>query len=149
MTDARFVGAWSLKSYEAICSDGRILKPYGDAPYGKIIYDPDGNLGVFLMSSGRDKFQSDNPARSTPEEAKGAMDKMMAYSGTSQVDNEQGIVTHQLEASSFPNWENTDQVRIFTFDGNQLKLESRPTQSRDVTWTLSLLWEKIESKDRS
>lgn len=145
MTDKRFIGGWSLKSYEAICSDGRIMQPYGDRPYGKIIYDADGNLGVLLMDSGRPKFESDNPARSTPDEAKAAMDKMMAYCGTYEVHDEQQIVTHQLEASSFPNWENTDQIRKFTFSGNELKLESLPTQSRDVTWTLSLLWEKIGS----
>lgn len=145
MTDS--LGAWSLKSYEAICSDGRVLKPYGDAPYGKIIYGAEGSLGVLLMSSNRDKFASDNPARSTPEEAKAAMDKMMAYCGTYVVDDVKKTVTHQLEASSFPNWENTDQVRIFTFDGEQLKLESLPTQSGDVTWTLSLLWEKIPPRN--
>ncbi|MDA0770205.1 MAG: lipocalin-like domain-containing protein [Chloroflexi bacterium] len=148
MTDERFIGGWSLKSYEAICSDGRVTQPYGDAPYGKIIYDADGNLGVLLTASDREKFASDNPARSTPDEAKGAMDKMMAYCGTYAIDNEKQIVTHQLEASSFPNWENSDQVRIFTFDGNQLKLESLPTQFRDVTWTLSLVWERIEPQKR-
>jgi hypothetical protein len=145
MTDKRFIGGWNLKSYVAICSDGRVLQPYGDQPYGKIIYDADGNLGVFLMASNRDKFESDNPSRSTPDESKVAMDKMMAYCGTYTIDEEQHIVTHQLEASSFPNWENTDQIRKFSFDGNELKLESLPTQSRDVTWTLSLLWEKIVS----
>ena len=143
MIDERFFGAWSLKSYEAKCSDGRVLQPFGDSPYGKIIYDSEGNLGVLLMSGDREKFASDNPARSTPEEAKEAMDKMMAYCGTYAIDDEQQIVTHQLEASSFPNWENTDQVRKFTFDGSQLLLESLPTQSRDVTWTLFLLWERI------
>ena len=65
MTDKRFIGGWNLKSYEAICSDGRVLQPYGDQPYGKIIYDAYGNLGVFLMASNRDKFESDNPSRST------------------------------------------------------------------------------------
>ena len=102
MTDERFVGGWSLISYEAICSDGRILKPYGDTPYGKIIYDADGNLGVLLMASDREKFASGNLARRTPEKAKGAMDKMMAYCGTFAIDDERQTVTHKLEASSFP-----------------------------------------------
>ena len=96
MTDSRLVGAWGLKSYEAIRSDGRVLKPYGDAPSDKTVYDADGNLGVLLMSSGREKFESDNPARSPPEEAKGAMDRMMACCGTYEIDYGQGIVTRRL-----------------------------------------------------
>ena len=81
----------------AICSDGRVLQPYG-----KIICDADGNLGVPLMAAGRGKFASDNPARSTPDDAKRAADKMMAYCGTFAIDDERQTVTHKLEASSFP-----------------------------------------------
>ncbi len=77
------------------------------------------------------------------------MDNMMAYSGSYAINDEQQTVTHQLEASSFPNWDNSDQVRKFSFDGDQLRLESLPTQSQDVTWTPSLLWGRIEPKNRT
>ena len=74
----KFVGAWNLVSYEARSDDGRVVQPYGPSPYGRLMYDADGYMSVLLMASGRDKFESDNPSRSTPDEAKAAFDAFMA-----------------------------------------------------------------------
>ena len=143
MEREQFVGAWNLVSYEDRSDDGRVVQPYGPSPYGRLMYDFDGNMSVLLMASGRDKFESNNSSRSTPDEAKAAFDAFMAYCGMYRIDEEQGAVIHQLEASSFPNWENTEQVRLFSFSGNQMELNSPPSEGGRTSWVLSLLWERI------
>ena len=47
----KFVGAWNLVSYEAKSDDGRVVQPYGPSPYGRLMYDADGNMSVLLMAS--------------------------------------------------------------------------------------------------
>ena len=76
------------------------------------------------------------------EKFKAAFEKFTAYCGKYQVDEEAGAVTHHLDGSWFPNWENTDQVRKYHFDGNRLQLDTEPRPSRRASWTLSLVWER-------
>ncbi len=75
------------------------------------------------MAAGRERPASDNLARSTPDEAKRATDKIIARRGTYAIDDELQIVTHQLE--------------------------SLPSLAGDVRWTLSLLWERIRPQNES
>ena len=50
------------------------------------------------MAAGRERPAADNLARSTPDEAKRATDKIIACCGTYAIDDELQIVTHLPES---------------------------------------------------
>ena len=142
MNNEKFIGSWSLVSCEAKSSEGDVRTPYGDDPYGKLMYDAAGNLSVVIMARGRPQFESNDLMRGTTDELKVAFEKFTAYCGKYAVDEAAGTVTHHLDGSWFPNWEGTDQVRLYTFGENTLQLDTEPRPSRRASWVLSLLWER-------
>ena len=142
MTNEKFTGSWGLVSCEAKSSDGEVRTPYGADPYGKLMYDAAGNLSVVIMERGRPQFESNDLMRGTPDELKAAFEKFTAYCGKFSVDEAAGTVTHHLDGSWFPNWEGTDQVRLYTFSGNRLQLDTEPRPARRASWVLSLVWER-------
>ncbi len=42
----RFVGAWSLVSYELRLTSGEVLRPFGDHPVGRIVYQKGGQMSA-------------------------------------------------------------------------------------------------------
>jgi hypothetical protein len=140
----KFIGTWNLVSCEARSSEGDVRYPYGENPKGKLMYDASGSMSATLMSQGRPHFESNDLIRGTPEEIKAAFEGFTGYCGSYTIDEEKQTVTHHLEVSWFPNWENTSQVRLYKFSDNRLQLDTEPRPSRRASWTLSLVWEKEE-----
>lgn len=107
-----------------------------------LIYTPEGTMSVTLMAPGRPKFASGDIYNATPEELKTAFENFDAYCGTYTLEAGENKVTHHLEASRFPNWEGSDQVRYFQLEGNKLSLYTDPIASQGTTWILYLEWER-------
>jgi hypothetical protein len=78
----------------------------------------------------------------TAEEIKEAFAGFDAYGGTYEVDMENGVVTHRIQAGRFPNWEGTAQVRYFKRLGDQLLLRTPPIPALDQEWVLDVMWER-------
>lgn len=114
------VGTWKFESIKVQTSKGEIVYPYGEDPFGMLIYTPSGHMSVLLMRPDRPKFASEDPMSGSSEEIEAAYDGFDAYCGTYEVDEEKRKVTHHIEGSKFPNWVGTHQERSVEFTGDRL-----------------------------
>ncbi len=60
------VGTWKLISAKADNSKGDVIYPYGENPFGVLMYDTSGYMSVLIIRIGRSKFVSGDPFSSTP-----------------------------------------------------------------------------------
>ena len=123
MQSVSVVGTWKLISAKAENPNGDVWYPYGENPFGILMYDTNGYMSVLIMRIGRSKFGSGDPFAGTPEEIKEAFEGFDAYCGTYEVNVEKETITHRIRGSRFPNWEGTDQLRYFEFSDNLLILK--------------------------
>ena len=142
MDSVNIVGRWNLISINAENPEGDVRYPYGEDPFGMLMYDADGYMSVLIMRRGRSKFASGDILGGTPEEIKEAFEKFEAYCGTYEVDEEKSIVTHHIEGARFPNFERMDQVRFFEFFANRLITKSKPIPSLGTEWVVNSMWER-------
>lgn len=124
MKGSKLIGAWRFVSIEVQTAGNKTVYPYGEKPFGMLIYTPTGHMSVLLMNPDRVRFALDDPLSGTDEEVLEAYRTFDAYCGTYTVDAEKGIVTHHLQGSKFPNWVGSDQVRQFRFSGNNLMIDA-------------------------
>ena len=139
MQNVNLVGTWKLLSAIARNPNEDTVYPFGEN--GRLMYDTNGNVSVFIMKTGRSKFASDDPMGGTTEEIKEAFEGSSAYCGTYEIDEDKGTVTHHIEGDKFPNWEGTDQLRFFKLSGNQLTLNTPPFLLLGKERIISLIWE--------
>lgn len=117
-----------------------MLKPFGEAPIGRILYQGNGQMSAQLMPPGPASFDSSDPLKATTNEAMTAWRNYIGYWGTYTVDTKAGAVTHHIECSWFPNWIGQKQVRSFRFiENRRLVLEAD-----SPAWHATLLWQKID-----
>jgi len=124
MDKEKLIGTWKFESMKVETEKGEIVYPYGEKPFGMLIYTPSGHMSVLLMRPDRPRFASNDPLSGSPEEIESAYGGFDAYCGTYSVDEEKGTVTHHIEGSKFPNWVGTDQVRNFQFSNDKLLLKA-------------------------
>ena len=134
------LGTWRLLYYEARSEDGEVSYPGGREQEGYLIYSPDGYFAVLIMKKGRPRFSSDDFRGGTVSEKAGAAETFVAYCGTYSVGD--GCVIHHIEASLFPNWVGTDQLRFIEIEGDRLVLTSPPLLVAGKTQTAYLVWER-------
>ncbi len=141
MQNIDFVGTWKLISAIAQRIDEDSVHFFGENPYGRLMYDNNGNMSVFIMRTGRSKFASDDRMGGSAEEIKEAFEGTSIYCGTYEINEDKGTVTHHVEGDVFPNWEGTDQVRFLELSGNQLTLSTPPIMAWGKEWNFRLIWE--------
>ena len=131
------IGTWSLVSHEASRPDGSKFFPYGANPRGMAIFDARGHFIITVMRSDRPKYEKELPSLGSPEENKATAEGTMTYFGTYSISETDPTISIHIAASSFPNWNESDQKRDFVITGDQLILVARalPTGGRAVvTW---------------
>ena len=114
-----------------------------DDAIGLLIYAATGHMAVQLLRAHRPLFAAGDPYRGTPEEIKAAFEGYIAYFGSYEVNEAEGVVTHHVHGASFPNWIGGDQQRFFAFAGNQLILSTPPILAGTSTMTGVLIWERV------
>ena len=142
MDELSVVGRWKLISINAENPEGDVRFPYGQDPFGMLMYDADGYMSLLIMRRNRSKFASGDMLGGTTEEIKEAFEKFEAYCGTYEVDEEKGIITHHIEGARFPNFERVEQVRFFEFFASRLIIKSKPIPSLGTEWVVNLMWER-------
>jgi hypothetical protein len=120
------VGTWRLTAADKILSDGTQVADYGADPHGIAVFTADGHYAVEIFRSDRMKFASDDRAKGTPEEYKNAVLSNSCHFGTYVVDNSKGTITFNIERGSYPNWDQTTQVRSFTVKNDTLSWRVPP-----------------------
>ena len=144
------IGTWKLISVTAILPDGKIEpEAFGTNPTGYITYTPEGKMMVIFSRSDRPPLSGN--ARSTlskaihsvpVEERAQAFTTFNAYAGTYTIN--ENTVTHHVEVASMPNRIGQNLTRVFTLNGNRIKLKTPPSKSDDVPKIFELVWERVE-----
>ncbi|GAC1670991.1 MAG: lipocalin-like domain-containing protein [Candidatus Acidiferrum sp.] len=141
-TREQLVGTWILVSLNNVREDGSRFSPVGAAPKGILVYDASGHMSVQIMGSERTKFAAGNFLEGTGEENKAAVHGTISYFGTYTIDEANHIVTHHIERSLFPNWDGTDQRRMFTLVGDELTLTTPPVIFPGGSSVGHLVWQR-------
>ena len=104
------VGSWAPVSVDA----------YGPDPIGSLIFEANGRYSLQLMRSDLRKYVSNNRTQGSPAEYKNTVEGSLSHLGTYSVSGTD-LIFH-VEASTFPNWNGTDQKRInLSVAGDELK----------------------------
>lgn len=129
------VGTWVLTGAYKILPDGTHASDYGDHPHGLVIFTSDGHYSVQIYRAERLKFSSGDKFKGTAEEYKGASLSTSVHFGTYRLDPVKHTIAFHIDRSSFPNQDDTTQVRPYEMSGSELswKVAPRPDGSVPVT----------------
>ena len=129
------VGTWRLTSAEKLLPDGTRVSDYGENPHGLVIFTSDGYYSVQIYRAERLRFSSGDKQKGTAEEYKEASLSTSVHFGRYTLDPANATITFQIDRSSFPNQDDTTQVRPYEIRGNELswKVAPRPDGSIPIT----------------
>jgi hypothetical protein len=138
------VGTWVLTGADKILPDGTRVSDFGASPHGLVIFTADGHYAVEIYRADRLKFSSGDKLKGTAEEYKDASLGMSVHFGRYTVDPVKGTISFQIDRASFPNWDDTTQVRNYEMKGDELtwKVTARPDGSVPLT-----VLRRIKSED--
>jgi hypothetical protein len=114
------VGSWTLISVK-VDQGGQMVEPFGANPKGALMFDRNGRFSIVISRSDLPKITSNNRMAGTEEENKAIVHGSIAYFGTYTVSAEDRLFIFHIEGGTFPNWVGTDQKRIFSITGDELK----------------------------
>jgi hypothetical protein len=123
-------GTWVLTAAYKILPNGTRASDYGDNPHGLVIFTSDGHYSVQIYRAERGKFSSGDKLKGTAEEYKEASLSMSVHFGTYSLDPVKHTITFHIDRSSFPNQDDTTQVRSYELSW---KVPPRPDGSVPVT----------------
>lgn len=128
-------GTWVLTGAEKLLPDGSRVADYGENPHGLVIFTADGYYSVQIYRADRLKFASGDKLKGTPEEYKEASLTTSVHFGRYEMDQTKRTITFHIDRSSFPNQDDTTQVRPYELDGDELswKVAPRPDGSVPIT----------------
>jgi lipocalin-like protein len=118
----QLLGAWTLVSIDYVRPDGSRLQTFGPNPTGLAIFDGRGYFVITVMRSDRPAFALNDRMKGTAEENQATAQGAITYFGTYSVNEADRTIGIHIVGSSFPNWNGSDQKRIFTVTGDELKL---------------------------
>jgi hypothetical protein len=129
------VGTWTLTAADKLLPDGTRTSDFGDNPHGLVIFTADGHYSVEIYRADRAKFSSDDRAKVSTEEYKNAALSMSVHFGRYTVDPAKHTISFQIDRASWPNWDDTVQVRTYELKGDELswKVAPRPDGSIPIT----------------
>jgi lipocalin-like protein len=130
-----FVGTWKLIAADKLLPDGTRVADYGTQPHGMAIFTADGHMMIEVFRDVRIKFAGNDRAKGTFDEYKDAALSASCSFGTYSVDPASGKVTMKIDRSTFPNNDDTTQVRAYELKGDTLswKVPARPDGSIPIT----------------
>ena len=135
------VGSWTLISAK-VEQRGQIVEPFGSSPKGILTFDRNGRFSMVVTRSDLPKIASNNRAAGTQEENKAVVQGSIAYFGTYSVREPDRLFVVHVEGSTFPNWVGTDQKRIFSIAGDELKYTNSDRSSGEGT--ALVIWKRLK-----
>ncbi len=121
--------------------EGEEVHPYGEIPFGWLMYLRNGRMAVILMRPDRPNFEAASPLGGTREEIEDAYRGFDAYCGTYTFYSRRSRIVHHVEASKFPNWVGTDQTRSLHLESGRLCM-SAPLSVGGEVWDFEAVWER-------
>ena len=107
----RLVGTYRLLSFENFADDGEVQTPFGPNPRGFAMYTAEGYMSAILMVRDRPNFPEGDILAATDADRVAAFATSSAYAGRWEIVGDR--IIHHLEATTYPNWTDTDQPRNF------------------------------------
>jgi hypothetical protein len=117
----QIVGSWTYLSADTVRPDGSKVPTFGPNPSGLVIFGNDGRYVSLVVRSDIPKFASNSRTSGTQEENKAAVEGGIATFGKYTINEAEKILILQIERSTFPNWNGTEQKRPITITGDELK----------------------------
>ena len=134
----QLVGTWELVSLTVNQAD-RTVDLFGTAPRGIQVMTADGHFVNVITRESLPLYAGANRMQGSPEEYTAIGQGSNALFGTWEVDEEAGIVTFNVDVSTFPNWEGEKQRRKFTVEGDTWRYINPMTTvgpgNVEVVWT--------------
>ena len=125
-TPKELVGTRTLVSI-TLEYDGKKMDFFGANPHGQLTLDPNGRFSVIITRSDVPKFATKSRDAGTAEENKAAVQASIAYFGTYSVSEADNVIKYHIDGSTYPNWQDTDQERLFKLSGDELTLTNSTT----------------------
>jgi Lipocalin-like domain len=140
------VGSWTLLINDFARQDGTKVPAFGPNPKGLVVFGPDGRYSLQIARDVRPKFASNDRYNGTSDENKAAMQGAISHFGRYTIDEAQKTLTFRIEASSFPNWDNTTQKRPITVLTGDDLVWSNPTPSTGPSGFVNaeLIWRRAK-----
>jgi len=113
-------GTWTLVAVY-VERDGVKTDTYGPQPRGILAVDANGSYALVIARSGLPRFASNNRTTGTNEENQAVVSGSLAHFGTLSIDTVDKAIIFRIAASTFPNWDGTEQKRPFTLKGDELR----------------------------
>jgi hypothetical protein len=135
------LGTWMLHSL-VVDHGGVKIEPYGANPRGAITFGPDGRFSLIVSRSDLPPLASNNRLLGTVEEYRAIVQGSIAYFGTYTIDESARTFTVHVEGGTFPNWVGTDQKRIFSVSGDELKYTN--TNRSAGAGTALVVWRRVK-----
>jgi hypothetical protein len=133
-------GTWKLESFTGTDEEGNVTDIMGAGATGFICYSSDGWVSVQIAKAGRPRYDIPDTEGGSVEQTLAAARGLFAYAGPIDVDEEKGIVYHNLEFSLIPNWigskqkryitKETDDILVLTADPVRMGAEGKKQKSR-------------------
>jgi hypothetical protein len=125
-TPKELVGTRKLVSI-TVEYDGKKMDFFGADPQGQLTFDPNGRFSVMITRCDVPKFATNSRDAGTSEENKAAVQGSIAYFGTYSVSEADNVIKYHIDGSTYPNWQGTDQERLFKLSGDELTLTNSTT----------------------
>ena len=136
------VGSWTLVS-NTTDPAGKKSATLGKDPRGTMIFAPDGRYSFIMARAGLPRFTGNNRERGTDDENRAVVTGTFAHAGKYVVNEPAGTFTWHVEASTFPNWENSSQTRAYKIVGDELHYTS-PSASNAPGTQLDAVWRRAK-----
>ena len=130
------VGTWTLAGAEKLLANGKLITDdYGPNPHGLVIFTADGYYSVQIYRDKRLKFSSGDKLKGTPQEYRDALLSTSVHFGRYSLNAANHTITFRIDRSSFPNQDDTTQVRAYVMKVGELswKVAPRPDGSVPIT----------------
>ena len=125
-TPKELVGTRTLVSI-TLEYDGKKMDFFGANPHGQLTLDPNGRFSVIITRSDVPKFATKSRDAGTSEENTAAVQASIAYFGTYSVSEADNVIKYHIDGCTYPNWQDTDQERLFKLSGDELTLTNFTT----------------------
>jgi len=134
----QLVGTWIPVAWDQQLPDGSKLQRFGANPKGVNVFDANGRFFVMFARADLPRIASNNPMKTTSEEAQTITAGTIAYYGTYTVDEANKTIAMKVETSTLPNQLGLDQKRvILALTADELRY-TNPTPLAGGTITVSL-----------
>lgn len=136
-------GTWVMDSAYEVLADGKRTTNYGAHPKGLLMVDKSGRYSLQIFRPDRSKFASGVKSTGTAEEYREAVLGSSTHTGHVSIDSDGHKLVFMIEASSFPNWEGSRQVRDYTFQ-NGILTYSVPAGASGNGTTAYSVWKRAQ-----